>query len=247
MRKYSSRSRESLASSRTSAAMLPPPFRRHSRHGNGAAPLCKPAGRSGVSRGATGEEQRARGQRAHCGAGAVRDCKHGAGCGRARATVRTERGRGEMVAAAFLPEPRPLPGSHHGGLRSSAGGPRPPRPVLAASPRPPWRLPSAQSLRSGASLPGERPGQAPGSCSGSPSPTRPELRRRGRAGEAGPRAAGPPLGWEGMRRRSAVVVPGMGLSTTTGVARARPVSSLSGVLFFTVVRLPTASPLDVGC
>lgn len=136
MRKYSSRSRESLASSRTSAAMLPPPFRRHSRHGNGAAPLCEPAGRSGVSRGAAGQEQRTRGRRERRGAGAVRDRKHGAGCGRARAAVRTERGRDEMVAAAFLPQPRPLPGSHHGGLRSSAGRPRPPRPALAASPRP---------------------------------------------------------------------------------------------------------------
>lgn len=157
------------------------------------------------------------------------------------------RGRGEMVAAAFLPEPRPFPGSHHGGLRSSAGRPCPPRPILHASPRPPWRLPSAQSLRSGASLPGERPGQAPGSCSGSPSPTRPELRRRGRAGEAGPRAAGPPLGWEGKRRGSAVAVPGMGLSAGSEVPRARPVPILCGVLFFTAVHLPNASPLGIGC
>lgn len=56
--------------------------------------------------------------------------------------------------------------------------------------RPPPRLPSAQSLRSGASLPGERPGEAPGSCSGSLNLPRPELKRRGRAGKPGTGGAG---------------------------------------------------------
>ena len=112
-----------------------------------------------------------------------------------------------MVAAAFLPEPRPFPGSHHGGLRSSAGRPCPPRPILHASLRPPWRLPSAQSLRSGASLPGERPGQAPGSCSGSPSPTRPELRRRGRAGRSPRRRRRHPTWPPSCRRRRRVSGP----------------------------------------
>lgn len=60
----------------------------------------------------------------------------------------------------------------------SPPGPSPPAP----GPCPP---PLAQSLRSGASLLGERPGEAPGSCSGSLNLPRPELRRRGRAGKRG--------------------------------------------------------------
>lgn len=51
-----------------------------------------------------------------------------------RAAVRRVRGRGEMVAPGFLPAPQLLPGSHHGGLRSSAGRPRPPLPALAREP-----------------------------------------------------------------------------------------------------------------
>ncbi|XP_015712750.1 G patch domain-containing protein 2 isoform X8 [Coturnix japonica] len=38
-----------------------------------------------------------------------------------------------VVAATFLPESRPLPGSHHGGLRSRAGSSCPPRLALAAA------------------------------------------------------------------------------------------------------------------
>lgn len=63
--------------------------------------------------------------------------------------------------------------------------------------RPPPHLSSAQSLRSGASLPGERPGEAPGSCSGSLSLPRRELRRRERAGKPRPGGRG---GGTGRRR-----------------------------------------------
>lgn len=117
-----------------------------------------------------------------------------------------------MVAPGFLPVPQLLPGSHHGGLRSSAGRPRPPLPALARQPPAllpaPARLPLAQSLRSGASLPGERPGEAPGSCSGSLSLPRPELRRRERAGK--PRRGGRGAGEGGRRGRGCSARPPAG-------------------------------------
>lgn len=76
----------------------------------------------------------------------------------------------------------------------SPPGPSPP----ALGPRSP---PLAQSLRSGASLLGERPGEAPGSCSGSLNLPRPELRRRGRAGKRGGTRVSPPLPGPGRRLR----------------------------------------------
>lgn len=109
-----------------------------------------------------------------------------------------------MVVPSFLPVLQLLPGSHHGGLRSSSGHPRPPLPASLASPRrcrrPPPRVPAAQSLRSGASLPGERPGEAPGSCSGSLSLPRPELRQRERAGKPRPGGAAGDGGHTRLRR-----------------------------------------------
>lgn len=130
--------------------MLPPSFppsrRRH--HGNGSVPLragagvalpnaALPAG-NGRAPAATGAPQSCTGTEAGPRQGAL------AGMRRLWAAVRSGRGRGEMVAPGFLPVPQLLPGSHHGGLRSSAGRPYPPLPALARQPpaSPPAPAPS---------------------------------------------------------------------------------------------------------
>lgn len=147
-----------------------------------------------------------RGQRKPRRVGLEQKKGQGSGCWRGHGPAgqwsREGGDRAEMVAPSFLPVPQRLPGSHHGGLRSSSGRPRPPLPASLASPRrcrrPSPRVPAAQSLRSGASLPGERPGEAPGSCSGSLSLPRPELRRRERVGKLRPGGA---AGHGAVRRR----------------------------------------------
>jgi len=174
---------------------------------------------------------RHRQQREPCGGGSERKRSHGGECWRGRDAPGQRSGEGGEDARWSRPASsrcrscfRALIMGDWGAALAARVLPSRPSP---ASPRrchrPPPRLPPPQSLRSGASLPGERPGEAPGSCSGSLNLTRPELRRRERAGKpwAGPRP-GPRSRYLGRGIGGTISAPCVGLGNAGASAAPAP-------------------------